>query len=45
MKMAPSAVAATPITGMAHLRRYVRTLKKVKAAFAKVQVIELENAA
>ena len=34
-----------PITGMAHLRRYVRTLKKVKAAFAKVQVIELENAA
>ena len=35
-----------PITGMAHLRRYVRTLKKVKAAFARVEpAAELEKAA
>ena len=35
-----------PITGMAHLRKYVRTLKKVKAAFAKVEpAAELEKAA
>ena len=34
-----------PLTGMAHLRKYVRTLKKVKAAFAKAQVAELEKAA
>lgn len=35
-----------PITGMAHLRRYVRTLKKVKAALARVELAaELEKAA
>ena len=35
-----------PITGMAHLRKYVRILKKVKAAFAKVEpAAELEKAA
>lgn len=35
-----------PLAGMAHLRRYARTLKKVRAAFAKeAQVAELEKAA
>ena len=34
-----------PLTGMAHLRRYTSTLKKVKAAFAEAQVAELEKAA
>ena len=35
-----------PITGMAHLRKYVRILKKMKAAFAKIEpVAELEAAA
>ena len=35
-----------PIAGMAHLRKYVRILKKVKAAFARVEpVAELEKAA
>ena len=35
-----------PITGMTHLRKYVRTLKKVKAAFAKIEpAAELEAAA
>ena len=35
-----------PITGMAHLRKYVRTLKKVKAALARVEpAAELEKAA
>ena len=35
-----------PITGMAHLRKYVRTLKKVKAALARVEpAAELEAAA
>ena len=35
-----------PLTGMAHLRKYARTLKKVRAAFAKeAQVAGLEKAA
>ena len=35
-----------PLAGMAHLRRYARTLKKVRAAFAKeAQVAGLEKAA
>ena len=34
-----------PLNSVAHLRKYVRTLKKVKAAFAKVQVETLEKAA
>ena len=34
-----------PLTSMAQLRQYVRTLKKAKAAFAEAQVVELEKAA
>ena len=35
-----------PLTGMAHLRKYVRTLKKVRAAFARAEsAAELEVAA
>ena len=35
-----------PLAGMAHLRKYVRTLKKLKAAFARVEpAAELEKAA
>ena len=35
-----------PLTSMAHLRKYVRTLKKVKTAFAKAEpAAELEKAA
>ena len=35
-----------PLTGMARLRKYVRTLKKVNAAFARVEpAAELEKAA
>ncbi len=35
-----------PLAGMAHLRKYVRTLKKAKAAFAdEAPAAELENAA